>query len=102
RLVQPREEVLRELLVLAVLHDRVRLVQEQQIRAGGTGRERRVVDVLPQRLALLVLDLVLLALGDDVDGGPVERRRELPGMEGAVVVRVVPGEAALVAALLPE
>src|SRR5437016_1838936 len=102
RLVQPREEVLRQLRVLAVPHHRVRLVEEEQVAAGRAGRQRRVVDVLEQRLALLVLDLVLLPLGHDVDRGAVERGRDLAGVEGAVVVGVVPGQATLVAALLPE
>src|SRR6266850_4182007 len=101
-LVQPGQEVLGQLRVLAVLHDRVRLVQEEQEAAGGTGRQRRVIDVLPERLALVVLDLVLLPLGHDVDRGAVEGGRDLAGVEGAVVVGVVPGQPALVAALLPE
>src|SRR2546421_12397903 len=86
RLVQPGQEVLRELRILAVLHDGVRLVQEQQVAARGPRRQRRVVDVLPERLALVVLDLVLLPLRDDVDRGAVERGRALAGVEGAVVV----------------
>src|SRR6267143_1478131 len=45
-LVQPGEEVLRQLRVLAVLHHRVRLVEEEQETAGRAGRQRRVVDVL--------------------------------------------------------
>src|SRR5207244_9778913 len=72
------------------------------VAAGRAGRQRRVVDVLEQRLALLVLDLVLLPLGHDVDRGAVERGRDLAGVEGAVVVGVVPGQATLVAAVLPE
>src|SRR6266850_3709033 len=102
RLVQPGQEVLRQLRILAVLHDGVRLVQEQQVAAGGPRRQRRVLDVLPERLALLVLDLVLLTLRDDVDRGAVERGRELAGVESAVVVGIVPRQAAFVAALLPE
>src|SRR6266404_4922265 len=102
RLVQPGQEVLRELRILAVLHDGVRLVQEQQVAAGGPRRQWRMVDILPERLALVVLDLVLLTLGDDVDRRAVERGRELAGVEGAVVVGVVPRQAAFVAALLPE
>src|SRR5947207_4918363 len=97
-LVQPGEEVLRELGILRILHDGVRLVEEQQIAARGPGRQRRVVDVLEQRLALVVLDLFLLPLGDDVDGRAVERGRDLAGVEGAVVVRVVPRQSALAAA----
>src|SRR5439155_277519 len=53
-------------------------------------------------LALVVLDLFLLPLGDDVDGRAVERGRDLAGVEGAVVVRVVPRQSALVAAFFPE
>src|SRR5205085_6604092 len=75
----------------------------QRSLARGTRRQRRgVLDVLPERLALLVLDLVLLPLGDDVDRGTVERRRDFPGMERAVVVRVVPRQAAFVASVSPE
>src|SRR6266446_6039119 len=102
RLVQPREEVLRQLRVLAVPHHRVRLVEEEQVAAGRAGRQRRVVDVLEQRLALLVLDLVLLPLGHDVDRRAVQGGADLTGVEGPVVVGVVPGEPALVAAVLPE
>src|SRR5438093_4736703 len=102
RLVQPGQEILRELRILAVLHHGVRLVQEQQVAAGGPARQRCVVDVLPERLALVVLDLVLLPLGDDVNGRAVEGGRDLAGVEGAVVVRIVPRQPALVAALLPE
>src|SRR5262249_61235137 len=68
-------------------------------RSGGNGE---VIDVAPQRLAALVLDLVLLAFGRDVDRRAVERGADLAGQERAVVVRVVPGEAALVARFLPE
>src|SRR5574341_1585796 len=102
-LVEPGEEVLRELRVLRVLHDAVAVGEIQGVHAGAA-RERieRVVDVLPHRLALLVLDLVLLALGDDVDGRAVEAGGDVARVEGAVVVRVVPGEPALVATLLPQ
>src|SRR5206468_2906294 len=65
-------------------------------------KTRRVLDILPERLALLVLDRVLLSLGDDVDRGAVEGGADLARVEGAVVVRVVPGEPALVARVLPE
>src|SRR5205807_2833194 len=71
----------------------------------GAGRPRRqtgVLDVAHQRLAALVLDLVLPALGRDVDRGAVEGGADLAGEEGAVVVGVVPGQAALVAGVLPE
>src|SRR5207302_6415612 len=49
-----------------------------------------------------VLDLVLLPLGDDVDRRAVERAGDLARVERAVVVGVVPREAALVARVLPE
>src|SRR5262245_61015851 len=71
-LVQPAEEVLRQLLVLAVLHDRMLLAAVEGELAGRPRRHQRgVLDVLPEGLALVVLDLVLLALGHDVDGRPV-------------------------------
>src|SRR5262249_2762849 len=102
-LVQPLQEVLGELLVLRVLHDRVLLAAVERELAGRPLRhERGVLDVLEERLALLVLDLVLLALGDDVDRGAVERRADLAGVEGPVVVGVVPGEPALIARVFPE
>src|SRR2546425_8938571 len=101
-LLEPAQEVLRELRVLRVLHDRVRHREVHRERARGPGRQVLMVDVLPHGLALLVLDLLLLALRHDVDRRAVERRRDLAGVEGAVVVRVVPREASLVAALLPE
>src|SRR2546430_13617563 len=47
---------------------------------------------LPQGLALVILDRVSLALGHDVDRRAVEGGRDLARVEGAVVVRVVPGE----------
>src|SRR5204863_8537714 len=75
---------------------------ERELPGRALRHERGVLDVLHERLALLVLDLVLLALGDDVDRGAVERGRDLTRVERAVVVRVVPREAALVAAVLPE
>src|SRR5205807_6497152 len=42
------------------------------------------------------------ALGDDVDGGAVKGRADLPPLEGAIVVRIVPAYAGLVARLRPE
>src|SRR5579864_8970308 len=59
-------------------------------------------NILPQRRALLGLIIVGLALGFDVDRGTVERRRNRAGEEGAVIAGIVPGESALVAAILPE
>ena len=70
--------------------------------ACGPVRDRPVLDVLHHRLALLVLDLIRPPLGRDVDRGSVERRRDLARQERAVVRRVVPREAALVARVLPE
>src|SRR5882724_8772458 len=97
-LVQPLQEVLGELLVLRVLHDRVLLAAVEGELSGGPFRHQRsMLDVLEERLALLVLDLVLLALGHDVDRSPVEGGADLASMEGSVVVGVVPGQPALVA-----
>src|SRR5713101_5521575 len=72
RLVEPAEEILGELLVLGVLHDRVRLVEEEQVRARGAGGQWGVADVLEEGLALVVLELLLLSLGHDIDAGAVE------------------------------
>src|SRR2546425_7692641 len=55
-------------LFRSVLHDRVReghLVGRRP--AQGTVRDREVRDVPPHRLARRVLDLVRIALGEDVD-----------------------------------
>src|SRR5206468_1391232 len=102
-LVQPPQEVLGELLVLRILHDRVLLAAVERELAYRTLRHRRrVLDVLEERLALLVLDLVLLALGDDVDRRAVQRRADLTRVKRAVVVGVVPGQPAFVASVLPE
>src|SRR5207249_7439115 len=102
-LTQPPQEVLGELLVLRILHDRVLLTAiEGELAGRPLGHQRGVLDVLEERLALVVLDLVLLALGDDVDRGPVEGGADLARVEGPVVVRVVPGEPSLVARLLPK
>src|SRR6266542_2079045 len=61
-----------------------------------------MLDVLDQGLALLVLELVLAPLGRDVDARAVEGGRDLAREERPVVARVVPGEAPLVAGVLPE
>jgi hypothetical protein len=61
-----------------------------------------VQDVGLELLALLGLVLVGLAQRLDVDRGAVQRRADGPREEGAVVVRVVPGEPALVVSVLPE
>src|SRR5262249_37784949 len=89
--------------VLAVLQDRVleRHV-ERELPGRPLGHERRVLDVLEQRLALVVLDLVPLPFGNDVDRRTVEGRPDLPRMKRAVVVGVVPGQPALVAGVLPD
>src|SRR4029453_1278520 len=102
-LVQPLQEVLSELLVLRVLHDGVLEGQvEGELTRRALRHQRGMLDVLKERLALLVLDLFLLTLGDDVDRGAVEGRAELSRVEGPVVVGVIPGQPALVARVLPE
>src|SRR5262245_58673950 len=102
-LMQPPEEVLGQLLVLAVLHDRVlEGAVEGELSGRPLRQERLMLDVLPERLTLVVLDLVLLPLGDDVDRGAVEGGADLAGVEGPVVVGIVPGEPTLVAGILPE
>src|SRR5215510_417847 len=102
-LVQPSQEVLRQLLVLRVLHDAVLEGQvEGELARRSLRHERGVLDVLVERLALVVLDLVLLTLGNDVDRRAVEGRADLPGVKRPVVVGVVPRQPALVAGVLPE
>src|SRR6266850_2743785 len=100
--VEPLEEVLGQLDVLAVLHHAVGEGRVVAPRAGRAGGQPRVLDAAHQRLAALVLDLLLPALGRDVDRRAVERGGDLAGQERAVVVGVVPGQPALVAGLLPE
>src|SRR5207302_1419871 len=81
-LVQPLQKVLGELLILRVLHHGV---LERQVQGELTSRafrhQRGVLDVLEERLTLLVLDLVLLALGHDVNRRAIERRADLTGVE---------------------
>src|SRR5215472_3994319 len=100
--VQPLEEVLGELRVLCILHHSVRKRGVVAPRARGTGGQPRVLDVPHHRLTAIVLDLVLPALGRDVDRRPVQGGADLSAEKGSIVVRVVPGEAPLVAGLLPE
>src|SRR5882762_483427 len=102
-LVHPLEDILGKLLVLRILHDGVLEGAVQGELPGRPLREQRLVlDVLVEGLALLVLELVLLPLGHDVDGGAIEGRRDVARMEGAIVVGIIPGETALVAGVLPE
>src|SRR4030095_16983727 len=102
-LMEPARQVLCELLLLGVLHaDMLGRAVQGQLPGRPAGKGRRMLDVLVHRRALLVLDLVLLALGNDVDRGAVKRRTDLSRVERPVVIGVVPGEPALVAALLPE
>src|SRR5438067_13387857 len=65
-------------------------------------RQRRVADVVLHRRALLGLVLVGLAQRLDVNRRAVQRGGDRARKERAVVVRVVPGEAALVERVLPE
>src|SRR6516162_3411598 len=70
--------------------------------AGGTRRQRHVENVVLERLPRLGLVILELALGEQVDRGAVLRRATSIRQEGAIVAGVVPGEAALVVAILPE
>src|SRR5262245_14970039 len=71
-LVDPAQKVLGQLWILRVLHEGVGLVQEEEIGARRSRGKRGVPDVRVHGLALVVLDLILLALGHDVDAGPVQ------------------------------
>jgi hypothetical protein len=72
------------------------------VRALRPGRQRRVQAVGVQRRALVGLELVGAVECGDVDRRAVERRADVAGKERAVVVAVVPGEAALVVRVLIE
>src|SRR5262249_32961301 len=100
--VHPLEEVLGELRVLRVLHHAVRERRVVAPRARRAGGQSRVLDVPHQRLAALVLGLVLSPLGRGVDRRPLQRGAYLSAEERAIVVAVVPRETALVAGFLPE
>src|SRR6266511_3027311 len=71
-------------------------------RPGRPVRDGPMLHVLDQGLAFLVFELVLAPLGRDVDARAVEGGRDLAREERPVVARVVPGEAPLVAGVLPE
>ena len=96
------QELLRRLLVLRVARQHVRLEGVHAELARRALGQRRVQDVGLELRALLGLVLVGLAQRLDVDRGAVQRRRDGLRQEGAVVVGVVPGEAALVVRVLPE
>src|SRR6185503_561309 len=85
-----------------VLHYHVVVRGVVVVRAVRPGGQRRVQDVGVQGRALLGLEFVRAVEGRDIDRGAVQRRADVAGEERAVVVRVVPGEAALVARVLPE
>src|SRR5262249_40470788 len=70
--------------------------------AAGALRERGVQDVLPHRRPLVGLVGVGLALGLEIDRGAVVGGADAARQERAVVARIVPGEPALVARILPE
>src|SRR5262245_29829406 len=84
--VEPLQEILGQLLVLPVLHDGMVEGCLVARRASRTRGQPRVLDVTHHRLALLVLDLVLPALGRDVDRGSIQRGADLAAQEGAIVV----------------
>ena len=88
------DEVLGQLLVLAVLHhDRVPRRQPVEP-SRGTRREVAVVRAL--------VDVRKLLSRGHVDRRRIARQRDLRRQEGAIVRGVVPGEAALVEDFLPE
>src|SRR5439155_10296559 len=100
--VDPAQEVLGRLLVLRIGHHHAGERRRVDELAGGTLRQSCMEDVVLDRLALLGLVRVGLALGLDIDRGAVVGRADGAGEKGAVVARIVPGKPALVAAFLPE
>src|SRR5580765_5127335 len=100
--VEPLDELLRQLLVLRVIHDAVmegRVIVELTFR---TGRIPGVQDVALNLLALVRLVLVRVPQRLDVDRRPVQGGRDAAGQERAVVAGVVPRQPTLVARVLPE
>src|SRR5215471_7244387 len=91
---EPAQEFLCHLLVLRVLHDRAPLTADRVEPARRPARHLGVVHGLG--------DVRELPLRDEVDAGAIDRRRDGPGQERAVVAAVVPGEPALVETVLPE
>ena len=102
RRVHPGQELLRGLLVLGVRGNDVRMERMHGELARRASRQRRVQDVGLELRALIGLVLVGLAQRLDIDRGAVQRRADRAREEGAVVVGVVPGEAAFVVRFLPE
>src|SRR5678815_5376697 len=75
--VEPLQELLGRLLVFRVLHERVG--ERHRVRRCPPERtigDPEVPDVPKHGLALVVLDLLGIALGEDVDRGAVERRAD--------------------------
>src|SRR5213593_135028 len=91
---EPAEELLGHLLVLRVLHDGVPLTSD---RVEAAGRAPGHVAVIGHPG-----DVRELPLRHEVDASAVDRGRDRPREVSSIVARVVPGEAALVEAVLPE
>jgi hypothetical protein len=68
----------------------------------GPGRDFSVKDVVLHRRALVGQVGVGLLLGFDIDRGAVVGGADAARQEGAVIARIVPGEAAFVHCLLPQ
>jgi hypothetical protein len=100
--MQPFQEILGELGVLSVSHDRVMKRAVIGELSGRTAGQRRVAHVGVKRPALVGLELRGIAERHQVDGGSVLGSRDGSREKCAVVARIVPGESALVARVLPE
>src|SRR5579862_6236491 len=100
--MDPGQELLGGVLLLAVAHQHIGVRELIGEFSRRPLRQGAVQNVLVQRLPFFVLIFVGSALGDQIDGSTILRRRDRPGKERAVIARVIPGQAAFVATILPE
>src|SRR5215469_15784922 len=70
--------------------------------AGGTRAYRGVRNIVLHRRTLFSQVDLGLFLGFQIDRGAVVGSRDRPGQERTVVTRIVPGETARIAAIIPE
>src|SRR5579883_731347 len=100
--VDPAQELHRRLFIGRIAHHHVGEGAGQVELAARTLGQRRVKDVVLHRRALFGEVGLRLLLGLDIDRGAVVGQADRSRQEGAVVRRIVPGEAAGVAGVVPE
>jgi hypothetical protein len=100
--MEPAQEILCGVLVLAVAHDHVGKRHMPAELADGPLGQRGVEDVVPERHAVLGLICVGLLLCFDIDRGAVIGGADRAGKKGAIVAGIVPRKPAVIASVLPE